>query len=129
MDKKIWEQESVEDARRKASELIFVLERVRPDVTEWIEETIDDTFAIYAFPASHRRKLKSTNMLERVNQELKRRTHVVRIFPNVRACLRMCGTLCMEYSEEWSTGKRYLTMENQTKTEIENEPNANLQKI
>jgi len=102
------------------------MERVRPDVAEWIDETIEETLSIYAFPASHRKRLKSTNMIERVNQELKRRTLVVRIFPNVRACLRMCGTLCMEYSEEWLTGKRYLTMENLTKTEVVIQADLNL---
>ena len=54
--------------------------------------------------------MKSTNMLERFNQELKRRSRVVRIFPNEASCLRLLGTLCMEQSEEWETGRIYLNM-------------------
>jgi len=78
------------------------------------EETVEDTFAIYALPP------ENTKMLERVNQELKRRTRVIRIFPNAQACLRTVGTLCMEYSEDWATGKRYLNME-ETVSEGQNE--------
>ena len=55
--------------------------------------------------------MRSTNMLERFNQEIKRRTRVIRIFPNVNSCLRLVTTLCIEQSEEWQTGRKYLTMD------------------
>jgi putative transposase len=63
------------------------------------------------FPESHRRRIRTTNGLERFNQELKRRTRVVRIFPNRESCLRLVTALAVEQSEEWLTGRRYLDME------------------
>ena len=64
-----------------------------------------------AFPEAHRRRIRTTNGLERFNQELKRRTRVVRIFPNRESCLRLVTALAVEQSEEWLTGRRYLDME------------------
>lgn len=81
-----------------------------PAVAQWIEEGIEDTLACYAFPEAHRRRIRTTNALERFNQELKRRTRVVRIFPNPAACLRLVSALCIEQSEEWLSGRRYLDM-------------------
>jgi putative transposase len=67
-----------------------------------------------AFPESHRQRIRTTNGLERFNQEIKRRTRVVRIFPNREACLRLVTALAVEQSEEWVTGRRYLEMEQLT---------------
>ena len=63
-----------------------------------------------AFPESHRRRIRSTNGLERINQEIRRRSRVVRIFPNRASCLRLATAVVAEISEEWLTGKRYLNM-------------------
>ncbi len=63
-----------------------------------------------AFPESHRKRIRTTNGQERLNQEIKRRTRVVRIFPNREACLRLVTALAVEQSEEWVTGRRYLDM-------------------
>jgi transposase-like protein len=76
-----------------------------------LEEHIEECLACLAFPESHRRRIRTTNGLERFNQELKRRTRVVRIFPNREACLRLVSALAVEQSEEWLTGRRYLDME------------------
>jgi putative transposase len=76
-----------------------------------LEERIEECLACLAFPESHRRRIRTTNGLERFNQELKRRTRVVRIFPNRQACLRLVSALAAEQSEEWLTGRRYLDME------------------
>ena len=64
-----------------------------------------------ALPESHRRHIRTTNGLERFNQEIKRRARVVRIFPNREACLRLVTAIAVEQSEEWVTGRRYLDME------------------
>src|SRR5215212_7236572 len=79
-------------------------------VAEHVEEHIEDSLSCLAFPESHRRRIRTTNGLERLNQEIKRRTRVVRIFPNREACLRMVTALAVEFSEEWVTGRRYLDM-------------------
>ncbi len=76
-----------------------------------LEEHIEECLACLSFPESHRRRIRTTNGLERFNQELKRRTRVVRIFPNRESCLRLVTVLAVEQSEEWLTGRRYLDME------------------
>jgi putative transposase len=76
-----------------------------------LEEHIEESFSCLAFPESHRRRIRTTNGLERLNQEIKRRTRVVRIFPNRKACLRLVTALAVEHSEEWVTGRRYLDMD------------------
>ena len=63
------------------------------------------------FPAGHRLFLRTNNALERFNQEIKRRTRVVRIFPNEESCLRLVSALCVETSEEWMTNRRFLDMD------------------
>jgi putative transposase len=79
-------------------------------VAEHIEEHVEECLSCLAFPESHRRRIRTTNGQERLNQEIKRRTRVVRIFPNSQACLRLVSTLSVEQSEEWVTGRRYLDM-------------------
>lgn len=79
-------------------------------IAEHLEERIEGCLTCLAFPESHRRHIRTTNGLERLNQEIKCRTRVVRIFPNPQACLRLVTALCVEQSEEWVTGRRYLDM-------------------
>ncbi len=79
-------------------------------VAEHLEEHIEECLSCLAFPESHRRRIRTTNSLERLNQEIKRRSRVVRIFPNERSCLRLVTALAVEQSEEWITGRRYLDM-------------------
>jgi len=86
----------------------------QPRLAERLEEEIEDCFACLAFPVSHQRRIRTTNGLERVSQELKRRTRVIRIFPNREACLRLVTALAAEISEEWESGRRYLNMEEVT---------------
>jgi putative transposase len=86
-------------------------EKANEKVAEHIEEHIEECLTCLSFPESHRRRIRTTNGLERLNQEIKRRTRVVRIFPNREACLRLVSALAIEQSEEWVTGRRYLDME------------------
>ncbi len=81
-----------------------------PVVARLLEEAIEDCLACLAFPLAHRPRIRTTNGLERLNEEIKRRTRVVRIFPNPAACLRLVTALCVEQSEEWVSGRRYLEM-------------------
>ncbi len=76
-----------------------------------LEEHVEECLSCLAFPESHRRRIRTTNGLERLNQEIKRRTRVVRIFPNRASCLRLVSALAIEQSEEWLTGRRYLDMQ------------------
>jgi putative transposase len=80
-------------------------------LTNWVEETIDETFTYYRLPRQHHKHLKSTNMLERLNEEIKRRTYVVRIFPNADSCLRLVRALAIETHENWMEANRYINMD------------------
>jgi putative transposase len=80
-------------------------------IAEHLEEHVEECLSCLAFPEAHRRRIRTTNSLERLNQEIKRRTRVVRIFPNRESCLRLVTALAVEQSEEWITGRRYLDME------------------
>jgi putative transposase len=82
-----------------------------PKLCAWVEESIEETWTFYRQPREHHKHLKSTNLLERLNQELKRRTHVVRIFPNEQSCLRLIRALASEQHEEWLHGPVYLDMQ------------------
>ncbi len=101
---------SREVALRLASELAARWRQSHPRVAEHLEEHIEECLTCLAFPESHRRRIRTTNGLERLNQEIRRRTRVVRIFPNREACLRLVAALAAEQSEEWVTGRRYLDM-------------------
>jgi putative transposase len=82
-----------------------------PKLCDWVEDNIEETLTYYRLPLVHHKHMKSTNMLERLNQELKRRTHVVRIFPNMASCLRLVRALAVETHENWLEGTRYLNMQ------------------
>jgi len=82
-----------------------------PRLCEWVEANIEQTWTFYRLPRQHHKHLKSTNMLERLNQEFKRRTLVVRIFPNEQSCLRLIRALAAEVHEDWMEDHRYLNME------------------
>jgi len=81
-----------------------------PKLVDWVEQNIGETLTFYRLPRQHHKHLKSTNMLERLNEEIKRRTHVVRIFPNAASCLRLVRALCVETHEAWLEDSRYLNM-------------------
>jgi len=82
-----------------------------PRLCAWVEDNIEETLTFYRLPLAHHKHMKSTNMLERLNQEIKRRTHVVRIFPNAASCLRLVRALAVEMHENWLEAIRYLNME------------------
>lgn len=75
----------------------------------WLEGNIPEGLTVFAFPEPHRRLIRTTNGLERLNRELRRRTRVVGIFPNELSCLRLVSAMALEISDEWEVGKSYLT--------------------
>ena len=98
------------NAEQRLKDLLVKLETKYPDLADWLEENISDVLMVFDYPSAHHKRIRSTNGLERLNEEIRRRTRVIRIFPNVQSCLRMASALCQEYDEEWTTGKRYLDM-------------------
>ena len=80
-------------------------------LTAWVEDNIEQTLTFFRLPTQHRKHLKSTNMLERLNEEIRRRTYVVRIFPNAQSCLRLVRALTVETHENWMEANRYINMD------------------
>jgi len=78
-----------------------------PRLSAWLETNLAEGFTVFDFPLEHRRSIRTTNSLERVNKEIRRRTRVVGVFPNEASCLRLISALLMEFSEEWQIGRRY----------------------
>ena len=85
-------------------------------VSELLDGAEDDLLAFMDFPREHWRQLSTTNPLERVNREIKRRTNVVGIFPNRETVIRMVGAILVEQQGEWTTGRRYFSMESMPQT-------------
>jgi len=78
-----------------------------PRLSTWLEDNLSEGFTVFDFPLDHRRSIRTTNSLERINKEIRRRTRVVGVFPNEASCLRLISALLMEISEEWQIGKHY----------------------
>ena len=107
--KRIFRAETAQEAREKAHALMDALEGKAPRAVACLEEGLEDALAVLALPEKYRRRLKSTNMQERLIQEIRRRERVVRIFPNEASAHRLIGALLAEIHEEWQ-GRRYLDM-------------------
>lgn len=91
-----------------------MVEKYRPKsarLADWLEQNIPEGLTVFSFPISHQRRLRTSNLLERINQEIRRRTRVVRIFPNEASCLRLISAILMEISEDWQTGRVFLSFE------------------
>jgi putative transposase len=106
----IYDRRDVSEARRDLASWLARWQQKYPKLCAWVEENIEETLTFYRLPLSHRKHMKSTNMLERLNQEIKRRTHVARLFPNEASCLRIVRALAVEIHESWLEGTKYLDM-------------------
>jgi transposase-like protein len=107
----IYDRRDLAEARHDLAAWIGKWQAKYPRLVAWVEENIEETLSFYQLPRQHHKHLKSTNMLERLNEEIKRRTHVVRIFPNTESCLRLVRALCVETHENWLEAHRYLNMD------------------
>jgi putative transposase len=107
----IYDRRELAETRRDIAAWLAKWQAKHSRLCDWVEENIEETLTYYRLPQQHHKHMKSTNMLERLNQELKRRTHVVRIFPNAESCLRLVRALAVETHENWLEGPRYLDMQ------------------
>jgi len=90
--------------------------KTAPKLSAWMEENIPESLTVFSFPIQCRRSLRTTNGLERINREIRRRTRVVGIFPNEASCLRLISALLMETSEDWEVGRKLLRMNESMET-------------
>jgi transposase-like protein len=111
MIKTIFAQESAQDARAQWNSVADALRERVPRLAELMDEARDDVLAYTAFPKEHWPQISSTNPLERLNGEVKRRCDVVGIFPNDRSVVRLVGALMLEQNDEWAVSRRYMSLE------------------
>jgi len=96
------------EADRRLQLAVRKYEKTAPKLSAWIEENVPESLTVFSLPAAHRRRLRTSNLLERLNKEIKRRTRVATLFPNDASLLRLVSAVLMETSEEWETDKIYL---------------------
>lgn len=102
------DRETAEVYLKKTVEKYAIL---APKLADWMEVNIPEGFTIFTFPRVYQRRLRTSNYMERLSQEVKRRTRIVRVFPNEDSCLRLVSAILMEFNEEWEFGRIYLRME------------------
>ena len=107
----IFDASDLPSAERLLQQTVQKYQSSAPKLAEWIEANLPEALTVFRLPPSHRKRLRTSNMLERLNQELKRRTRVATLFPNERSLLRLVSAVLSEVSEDWETGKVYLNMQ------------------
>ena len=108
--RRVYDRRDIQEAQRDLVAWVGKWRTKYPKLVDWVEANITETLTFYRLPRAHHKHLKSTNMLERLNEEIKCRTLVVRIFPNTESCLRLIRSLCVETHETWLEDNRYLNM-------------------
>jgi putative transposase len=108
---RLYESVDLESARKVRDQIIAKYEARAPKATSLLDEAFDDITAVLALPFRYRKRLRTTNGVERLNEEIRRRERVIRIFPNEASVIRLMGALLMEQDEKWQTGRKYFDME------------------
>ncbi len=101
----------LETARLLLSQTLEAYEEKAPRAMRILEAGFDDATAVLSLPERYRKRLRTTNSIERLNEEIRRRERVIRIFPNRQSVIRLLGALLMEQDEKWASGRKYLNME------------------
>jgi transposase-like protein len=107
----IFNSPSIETAETMINHTVKEFEKSAPEFVKWLENNISEGLTCLSFPQKHRKKIRTSNGIERVNREVKRRTRVAVLFPNDASALRLVTAVLMEIHEEWITGRQYLDME------------------
>lgn len=108
----IFESMDRQEAERRLRQAVDKDAQKAPKLSSWMEAHVAESFTVFAFPPTPRRRLRTSNLMERISKELKRRTRVATLFPNEASLLRLVSAVLMEISEEWETENIYLRMEN-----------------
>jgi putative transposase len=120
---------NIKTARLLLSQTIEAYKEKASKAMRILESGFDDATAVLSIPERYRRRLRTTNSLERLNQEIRRRERVIRIFPNRQSVIRLIGALLMEQDEKWASGRRYLNMEEYLSWRESNSPTTKVIRI
>ena len=107
----IFNSPNIEIAREMVRLNVERYRKKAPEFAKWLEENIEESLTVFKFPQEHWKKIRTSNGIERVNREIKRRTRVAVLFPNKASALRLVTGVIIEIHEEWITGKQYLDMD------------------
>jgi len=119
---------SFDEAQVMKKKIVARYAATASDFSTWVDENIDEGLAVYQFPRSHRKRIRTSNLQERINREIKRRTRVATLFPHKESCLRLVTAVLTEIHEEWMTGKVYLNMDDLKKPKKNAEYSENYRK-
>jgi putative transposase len=108
--RKLYDAVDMDSARKVKDEILSKYETKAPKVVSLLDEAFDDITAVLSVPLKYRKRLRTTNGVERLNQEVRRRERVIRIFPNEESVIRLMGALLMEQDEKWQAGRKYFDM-------------------
>ena len=109
----VFNAKDLTDANEELKRFVELYQDSAPKIATWAENNIPEGLAVFLLPEEHRKRMRTTNMLERQNKEIKRRTRVATLFPNEASLLRLVSAVLVELSDEWETGKmRYLVFQN-----------------
>ena len=106
----IFNAPSKERAKARLKLAVEKYQEKAPRLSEWLEENYEEGFMFFDYPEEHRKKIRTNNVSERLNQEIKRRTNIARLFPNSESALRLATAIVVEIHEEWISGRTYLTI-------------------
>ncbi len=109
--RKVYEAVDIDSARAAKNEILNKYAVSAPKAMTLLDEGFDDVTAVLSLPLRYRKRLRTTNGIERLNQEIRRRERVIRIFPNEASAVRLIGALLIEQDEKWSTGRKYFEMD------------------
>ena len=98
-----------DEAMARMKKVVEKYEERAPKFCEWLEENFIEGLTFFSFPKDHWKKIRTNNLLERMNQEQKRRTKSVRLFPSIESCERLATAIAMRIHEEWGAGPKYMT--------------------
>jgi putative transposase len=109
--RRVFDADEPSEAQRRLQDVVTRYQKTAPQLAAWLEENVPEALTVLRVPAAHRRRLRTTNGLERLNKEIKRRTRVATLFPNEASLLRLASAVLSEISDDWETERAYLTME------------------
>ena len=109
--RRIFDADEPAEAERRLKDVVAGYQKTAPQLAAWLEQSAPEAITVLTIPLAHRRRLRTTNGLERLNKEIKRRTRVATLFPNEASLLRLASAVLSEISDDWETERAYLNME------------------